>query len=283
MSVLDEIRPSKKLLVFDLVEEAGLDMSDWIASSNNPSGVKANPKYCYEWSFVEPGQVVILNLWHESMIEENGTIIERGNFRADAERHRGPQGKAQWFQRGKKLDQALQTALRDNLPIRVIINSGERRKPSGTKASRVLARQLDPKPWTILEYDWSNGAHVLQRGIVDRQYVDQFDIEQEQKSSPEKREQSGSVFVRDPKVRDAVKRRSGGNCEYCGDAGFVMESGALYLETHHIDPLGEGGTDSVGNVIALCPKDHRMAHFSRDAATMRSRMKAIVGLKAASD
>lgn len=273
MSVLEDIRPSKRLLVFDLVEEAGLDMTDWIASSNDPRGPKANPKYCYEWSFVEPGKVVILNLWHESMTDDGQSVTESGNFRADAEKHRGPKGNAKWFQRGVKLDKALQTALRDNLPIRVIINSGERRKPSGKKASRVLARQLDPKPWTIAEYDWSSGAHVLHRGIIDREFVDQFDIQQVEKSAPNKREQTGSVYVRDPKVRDEVKQRARGRCEYCGELGFAMESGALYLETHHIEPLSEGGEDSSRNVIALCPKHHRMAHFGCEAGEMRKEMK----------
>lgn len=281
MSILEDIRPSKRLLVFDLVEEAGLDMTDWIASSNDPRGPKANPKYCYEWSFVEPGKVVILNLWHESMIDDGQSITESGNFRADAEKHRGPKGNAKWFQRGVKLDKALQTAVRDNLPIRVIINSGERRKPTGKKASRVLARQLDPKPWTIAEYDWSSGAHVLHRGIIDREFVDQFDIEQAEKSGPKKRDQSGSVYVRDPKVRDQVKRRARGICEYCGEAGFEMESGALYLETHHIVALAEGGADTPRNVIALCPKHHRMAHFARDAETMRTDMTKIVEAKSA--
>jgi hypothetical protein len=28
-----------------------------------------NPKYCYDWSFVELGKVVVLNLWHHSMKE----------------------------------------------------------------------------------------------------------------------------------------------------------------------------------------------------------------------
>lgn len=281
MSILDEIRPSKKLLVFDLAEEAGLDMADWIASSNDPRGPKANPKYCYEWSYIEEGKVVILNLWHESMIDDGLRIIRKGNFRADAEKHRAPKGNAKWFRRGVKLDEHLQSALRDNLPIRVIINTGEDRKPSGKKASRVLARQLDAKPWTIAEYDCSSGAHVLQRGIIEHAFVDQFDIQQVEKLGPDKREQSGSVYVRDPKVRNEVKRRANGKCEYCGEAGFVMESGSLYLETHHIVPLSEGGEDTASNVIALCPNHHRMAHWGEGAENMRTDMARIADRKLA--
>jgi hypothetical protein len=33
----------------------------------------------------------------------------------------------------------------------------------------------------------------------------------------------------------------------------------LLLEVHHIVPRAEGGTDGVGNLIALCPNHHAMA------------------------
>jgi 5-methylcytosine-specific restriction protein A len=276
MQALEDIKPKKKLMVFDLVEQAGFDMSDWIESSNDPRGFKANPKYCYEWSFVQPGVAIVLNLWHETMTIEEDNIAQRGNFRADAKTHQGPGGKVQWLQRATKLDEALQTALTDNLPVKVIINSGERREPGESKASRVLCRELDPTPWTIVEYDWKTGAHAIKRGIIDRQFADQFDIEQSVKADPERKEQNGFVFIRNPKVRAEVKRRSNGYCEFCGEMGFEMSSGALYLETHHIVSLAEGGNDTIGNVIALCPRDHRMAHYSRDVLTRRTEMVRIV-------
>ena len=50
-----------------------------------------------------------------------------------------------------------------------------------------------------------------------------------------------------------------------------MESGALYLETHHVIPLGEGGADDDGNVVALCANDHRRAHFAENSEAIRDR------------
>ena len=81
---LESLKPTRKDKVFDLVEEAGFDTSDWVASAHN-CPIKANPKYCYEWAFVEPGKVAILNLWWD-MFEEmpDGSITHRHNFRADA-------------------------------------------------------------------------------------------------------------------------------------------------------------------------------------------------------
>ena len=57
----------------DLVETAGVDVSDW---SNCVDGVAArNPKYCYEWAFIEPKKLVVLNVWHDHLAErDNGSI-----------------------------------------------------------------------------------------------------------------------------------------------------------------------------------------------------------------
>lgn len=48
----------------------------------------------------------------------------------------------------------------------------------------------------------------------------------------------------------------------------------IYLETHHVQPLSEGGTDSEDNVAALCPNDHRKAHYSAEAAEIREHLRA---------
>lgn len=278
MSILEKIKPKQKLRVFDLVEQSGFNMEDWITSSNDQRGYKANPKYCYEWSFVEPNKVVVLNLWYEAMEIFDGRIVERGNFRLDAENHAGPSGKPTWRKRASKLDDALQIAYKENLLVRVIINSGLRREHNDpmTKGSKVLKRELDSEPWTIVEYNLDTGQHTIARGIINRKFVDQFDVDQVINTNPEKREQNIFVYNRDPKVRDHVKIRSDGKCEFCGDMGFEMTNGALYLETHHVVPLSEGGIDHASNVIALCPRDHRMAHYSRDASNMREKMHQII-------
>lgn len=269
--MLADLKPSRKQLVFDLAEEAGLDMGDWRDSSNDPRGYKANPKYCYEWTYLEPGKLVILNLWHAEMVEENGRIVQRANFRADAEFHRTTSLKAAWARRAQRLDDAIQIALRDNLPVRVILLEGDIRQKEvlGGVPSNVSHRELDPEPWTITEYDWNTGAVELARGILAARYVDQFDLDQADKSGPERRERNTSAFVRDPAVRRRALLRAAGRCELCGQAGFRMDSGALYLETHHVIPLSENGTDDARNVAALCAHDHRRAHFAEDREAIR--------------
>ena len=69
------------------------------------------------------------------------------------------------------------------------------------------------------------------------------------------------TYARDPKVRVAALRRAKGHCELCGRPGFPTASGEPYLETHHVIFLAKEGKDMLTNVIALCPNDHREAHF----------------------
>ena len=277
MQTLSDLRPRSKQLVFDLAEKAGLDMADWRGSSNDPRGPKANPKYCYEWAYVEPGKVIILNLWHPRMIEDGGRIIQKDNFRSDAEFHRTVSRKMEWARRAQRLDDAIQIALRDNLPVRVILLDGVMRKKEEINAnpSSVKRRELDSEPWTITEYNWVTGAFELTRGILTARYVDQFDLDQATKSSPERRVRNSSMFVRDPAVRRRVLRRAAGYCELCGQAGFRMQGGGLYLETHHIISLAEGGDDDDQNVVALCAHDHRRAHFAGDWLAIKDRLLEI--------
>ena len=243
-------------------------------SSNDPRGPKANPKYCYEWSFIERGRLIILNLWHPAMLEDNGRIVIRDNFRADAEYHRTVTRKPSWAKRAQKLDDALQTALEQNLPVRVILLDGIRGKRDDPEQapSRVQARELDPEPWTISAYDHKTGQYELTRGIFAPECVDQFDIDLADKAEPQRAEVTANPFIRDPAVRRRVKLRSKGNCELCGRPGFEMASGAVYLETHHVVPLASGGPDIDRNVVALCADDHRRAHFAVDRDDIASRL-----------
>lgn len=176
------------------------------------------------------------------------------------------------------IDEALRIALRENLPIRVILLDGEMKdlRLKNAKPSKVKLRALDPELWTILSYDHETGQHTVARGLLDDQFVDQFSIDQIEKGTPRRKETSAFVFERDPEVRRQALLRANGSCQLCRERGFEMPGGAIYLETHHIIPLSEGGADSVENVIALCPNDHRRAHYGVEAAAMREELSKII-------
>ena len=87
-------------------------------------------------------------------------------------------------------------------------------------------------------------------------------------------------YLRDPKVRAAVIERAQGKCEFCGEAGFICMDGTSYLESHHIIALANDGADRMTNVIALCPGDHREAHFGNRRNELEMEMIRIVAKKA---
>lgn len=56
-----------------------------------------------------------------------------------------------------------------------------------------------------------------------------------------------------------------GICQLCGEnAPFLNKEGEPFLEVHHIKELANGGSDSLDNVIALCPNCHRKIHILHD-------------------
>jgi 5-methylcytosine-specific restriction protein A len=70
-------------------------------------------------------------------------------------------------------------------------------------------------------------------------------------------------FERNPDVVVEVLLRANGICELCKlPAPFVRRlDGSPYLEVHHRTRLADGGEDTVGNAVAVCPNCHRKAHY----------------------
>lgn len=84
--------------------------------------------------------------------------------------------------------------------------------------------------------------------------------------------ETGFVYARDSRVRNAVLTRAAGKCEYCEQPGFLKPDGSRYLETHHVIALAKDGADRVTNVIAVCSNDHREAHFGVRAQELEADM-----------
>jgi hypothetical protein len=138
-----------------------------------------------------------------------------------------------------------------------------------------------PKRQRINEILWRagwqksfNGIATLVDGLHPQDTID--DLESE--SQLDRAKCSGYRYVRDAAIRDRVKRRANGCCEYCGKAGFHIIDG-VYLECHHIIALANQGADKMWNVIALCPDHHREAHFGQRAEALEEEMTSIVRRK----
>lgn len=278
MSQLEQIRPTKRQLVIDVVREAGIDVSDWANYAHGTKPPGANPKYCYEWAFVEPGRVVVLNLWHKHMTESGGVVSVRDNLRAQAEKYAGIPKKGTWQKRAERLDSAVRVALQEHLPIRAVVLAGKIREyvEMESEASKVEKRLLDPVPWAVTSYDAITGDFVVTRGALPELLVDQFSV-----AAPagptELIDVVGKAYFRDPMVRQNALRRASGRCEWCQEFGFAMLNGAVFLETHHVVPLSAGGADTIANVVALCANHHREAHFGAAHETMRRALLKYLG------
>jgi predicted HNH restriction endonuclease len=278
MKFKETLRPTKRELVMNLAAAAGVNVSSWSRSKRGRVKHPAsNPAYCYEWAFIEPGQTVVVNLWHDAIKERRGQLFCDLNLRKQAETVRQssllkPSQRSASSRRAFTMDKALSYAYENQLPVRAIIGDGPRRDLSylkSLKASQMKYRLLDQVAWSVQQYDHSTGKCHLSRGTSPR-FVDQFSTEDEH--APKQHEVIGKIWERNPCVREAVLLRANGICEICREPGFKTSAGLIYLETHHVIPLSQGGHDHQRNVAAICPNDHRRAHHGEYRDKMRNQM-----------
>lgn len=279
MSLRDELRPTGRNRVIDLVQAAGVDVSDWSNSTRGAKYASVNPKYCYNWSFIGANGTVVLSLWFRNITERRGVVSVETNLRALSDELKRRGSKSLWIERAKHMDDAISFAAAANARVREIVNDGDMRDIDDpeAKASVVRGRMLDPMPWTITQYDKDTGACRLRRGTVDRATVDQFSIGTDESNPTEQVDASGKRYARNPDVRRAVLSRAAGRCEFCGMPGFMMASGQFFLETHHIVPFSEEGGDVATNVSAVCPNHHREAHYGASAPVIRDFLLSVAG------
>ncbi|WP_262488825.1 HNH endonuclease [Halomonas sp. ANAO-440] len=268
MAILDEIRPTRRQRVYDLVRDAGVDVSHWERTKGESSSAASNPKYCYNWSFVGE-KVVVANLWHEEMVEKGGIVRYILNPREMAKNATGVR-----VARAQQMDLAIRQAMTFPLPIRVIINAGSR-KQDGHKTTSVKQRLLDPVVWNVEAYDEHTGRCTLARRNPQPTFIDQFTAWKEGSETPRKKLVTTEVSQRCSKVRREVLARANGYCEYCKTPGFTTHEG-IFLETHHVIPLSEDGPDTPSNVVALCPNHHREAHYGVTQHSIRQQLLAFL-------
>jgi 5-methylcytosine-specific restriction protein A len=217
MSTIDDLRPQQSARVIDLVAAAGHDVNDWKNFKGGLAKEASNPKYCYEWAFTQPGKAVVLNLWHEDLKEVNGKVFQHLNYRAFAARLHKTAAQGIWAKRSLAMDAAFNLAATLALPVRVIICDGARRDVSMNpeRASSVLKRMIDPVPWAVTNYDSTSGECILTRGQAPHLIEDQFSSDPADGYESSRRSRTYNSFVRDAQVRERVRTRARGFCEYC--------------------------------------------------------------------
>lgn len=84
---------------------------------------------------------------------------------------------------------------------------------------------------------------------------------------------SATTYQRDELVKAWVLQQANGTCECCRKpAPFNGTDGLPFLEVHHVRKLADGGTDTTGNALALCPNCHRELHYGENSKAMVQRL-----------
>jgi len=266
MSVLSDLRPTESHLIYDLVRAAGLDVSDWAKVKGGRAKAAMNPRFCYEWAFVQTGELVILNLWHSDLQQSGTKVFRRLNLRKSARAESNSVRK----RRALSMDSAIREAYVYRLPVRVVLLDGDRQR-TPVRASR---RLLDAAPWAVTRYSWETGDCMVIRGAVPvaptGDAVDEIEAFGEGTLKRRfvvhrKRERQ----LRQRKL-DEVLRKNRGRlaCEVpnCG-FDFVEQYGDLgigYAQVHHKEPLStapkKGRKVTLKDLAVVCANCHVMIH-----------------------
>jgi putative restriction endonuclease len=270
MSDASDIRPTQKFRIMDLLEQSGMDVSNWSKdfTGKHPS---ANPKYCYNWSFAEPDDFIATCLFYTDLQAQDDDIIYADNLRKPL---RG-KGAAQWKARGHAFDEHVLAAYRDGLPVRAIILEGKRRDDDAPdpESSIVKARYLDPVSWAVTSYDFDTGDFVLRRGASPVADIEQEDAEYSAYEGEERRlyvlHRRRESSLRKKKIMAAMIENSGIlKCEVPG-CGFDFKAcygklGEGFAHVHHKRPLAEapaaGMKISLKDLAVVCANCHAMIH-----------------------
>lgn len=173
--------PTKLEHLMDLLVQAGIDVSTWSYRADGApvEHPKANPDYCYDWSFGTEEEGFALCLWCDLMDDSIGRILYTENvqeyarmlestarsLRGDAEKRSRV---LQQARRARAFDAALDISYRKAKPVRVILNAGDlrSREEIAEKSSKVALRALDAVPWYVHRYDRDSGECLLVRGVT---------------------------------------------------------------------------------------------------------------------
>lgn len=312
---LETLRPTGKWMIIDCVQSAGIDVSEWSFRKTDGRPValpQSNGGYCYEWSFRSTDRsTLLLCVWWEGLhVDSRGRVCFSENLRAYADtlikqlekdpKNRNRTIKDPRINRAQHFSTTVQLAAMNTTPVRVVIVTGPVREREAederAKHDRATGRQLDDQPWFVESFE-EDGAFLLVRGnpnslsiVAETADVEEIPMQLEigmvsvppvvdqfaTNERPDTYIYNGMQRYRDPSVRRRVLERSGGVCELTEVPGFPMANGGVYLETHHILPLSEGGPDTVENVIALTADAHRQVHFGIDRDDLRARCLEIV-------
>lgn len=79
MDTLNNLKPKKIQRVIDIVEQVGLDTSDWSNYERGRKYASVNPKYCYQWAFYELDKVALFSINFKRLEQDKNRIFVVAN------------------------------------------------------------------------------------------------------------------------------------------------------------------------------------------------------------
>lgn len=276
MSAIDDLCPNKKNRIRDILDAVGIDTNHWTSNYDPKS---------YNWSFGGEGEPTLLCIWHDDLEMKNDQICYLDRSHQEAQELDKKKGEGQRADRARRFHSLLQQAYRKELPVRVTLVKGHD-NDAVKYSNKTRFRELDSEPWYAHSFNEMNFEILLVRGIP-RPVV----LDGKSKVTPDHGPASlpdlpgkaktitTTVYERDPEVSRKAKQRANGRCEYCKSFGFTTAKGEYYLETHHVIPLSCNGVDEEWNIAAICPNDHKRAHFGKNRRQIRETLINYLGSK----
>lgn len=167
MTTLEELKPTEKKNVIELVANTGIDVTPWASTKDGTpvSNPASNGGHCYEWVFNEGESKFAFCLWHGDCATDDDGIFNAGNVRTTIRNLKSGKGSNTQIKRALRFDEKLQIARYRNADVRVILVDGKIRMATDDKTSKVAKRELDPVAWRVTHYDTETGDYVLRRAV----------------------------------------------------------------------------------------------------------------------
>ncbi|CAD6562185.1 hypothetical protein LMG27952_07709 [Paraburkholderia hiiakae] len=260
MAKKQDVKPTKKQLVREITDELGIEVSS-----------------IYDWCFKKaPAGPYLTFQWYDSIFDDGEIVYFVDEFTEWAEKNRSTALPVQ-INRAYAVASLILDAYYKGAPLRVAVLDGITTMVGLRERDEAHLRELDPLPWYPHHRD-EMGRIVVYRNVpqpsgFDAYLDDQARAEAKgQEAAPKKpivTDTDGTaIYERDSSQVVAVKQRANGICERCEQEGFKTPQGR-YLEAHHVIPLNCDGDDKEWNMVAICPNDHREAHYGANRDELR--------------
>lgn len=284
IDVLETLKPRTKETIYDLLGQLDIATDEWHTKENGEEvdNVRANPNFCYNWSFGSIQEGFALCIWHGTLELDKGQVVFQESLRVLSkqlqETARATKETAKRTRsitqatRARAFDDVLNVCYSRGLPVSVILTEGNRRSREelGSGSSHVLYRSLDPIKWYVHSYESSTGETRMVRGVLPPgSATETTDSESWEDTGPPDDVQQRAIKIRkgQAKFRERLLSAYGRTCAVTGCR--IVE----LLEAAHIQPHAEEPNYSVTNGLLLRADIHTLFDLNLLSVDTRFRIR----------